>query len=107
VTPLDATLPALALVRTPGHHAARAVADGYCFINNAAIVAEAALAAGLKRVAFVDWDVHHGNGTQDGFYDRSDVVTVSIHMDHGAWDRPICRRGEPRSGAGDEGSAST
>jgi acetoin utilization deacetylase AcuC-like enzyme len=89
--------PAFALVRPPGHHAARATADGYCFTNNVAIVAEAALAAGLKRVAIVDWDVHHGNGTQEGFYDRGDVLTVSLHMDHGAWGPT-----HPQTGATDE-----
>lgn len=77
--------PAFALVRPPGHHAAPAMADGYCFLNNAALAAEAALAMGLTRVAILDWDVHHGNGTQEGFYERADVLTVSMHMDHGDW----------------------
>jgi acetoin utilization deacetylase AcuC-like enzyme len=77
--------PAYALVRPPGHHAAPAVADGYCFFNNAAIAAAEAAASGLARVAVVDWDVHHGNGTQEGFYSRDDVLTISLHMDHGAW----------------------
>ncbi len=77
--------PAFALVRPPGHHAGRAMADGYCFFNHAGIAAEDAIASGLKRVAIVDWDVHHGNGTQSGFYDRADVLTISMHMDHGAW----------------------
>jgi acetoin utilization deacetylase AcuC-like enzyme len=89
--------PAFALVRPPGHHAARGVADGYCFVNNVAIVAEAALAAGLRRIAIVDWDVHHGNGTQDGFYTRDDVLTLSLHMDHGAWGPT-----HPQTGAIDE-----
>jgi acetoin utilization deacetylase AcuC-like enzyme len=77
--------PAFALVRPPGHHAAPSVADGYCFFNNVALAAEESLAQGLERVAIVDWDVHHGNGTQEGFYDRANVLTVSLHMDHGAW----------------------
>jgi acetoin utilization deacetylase AcuC-like enzyme len=76
---------AYALVRPPGHHAQIAQVDGYCFFNHAALVAEQALRAGLERVMVVDWDVHHGNGTQDVFYGRSDVLTCSIHMDHGPW----------------------
>jgi len=76
---------AYALVRPPGHHAAPAMADGYCFVNNVALAACGARAAGLARVAIIDWDVHHGNGTQSGFYARDDVLTVSLHMDHRAW----------------------
>ncbi len=76
---------AYALVRPPGHHAAPAMADGYCFVNNAALAAELAIRRGCKRVAILDWDVHHGNGTQEGFYERGDVLTVSIHMDHRSW----------------------
>lgn len=77
--------PAMALVRPPGHHAAPDTADGYCFFNNVAVAARAAQAAGIERVAIVDWDVHHGNGTQEGFYQDPTVFTVSMHMDHGAW----------------------
>jgi len=76
---------AYALVRPPGHHAAPARADGYCFVNNIGVAVEAGLRAGAKRVAVIDWDVHHGNGTQAGFYGRDDVLTISLHMDHGAW----------------------
>jgi len=76
---------AYALVRPPGHHAAPAQADGYCFFNNIGVAVEHALKQGVARVAVIDWDVHHGNGTQEGFYDRDDVLTVSMHMDHGAW----------------------
>jgi acetoin utilization deacetylase AcuC-like enzyme len=74
-----------ALVRPPGHHAGPASADGYCFFNHVALVAERARAAGAERVAIIDWDVHHGNGTQACFYGRGDVLTVSLHMRHGAW----------------------
>ena len=76
---------AYALTRPPGHHAQRAQADGYCFFNGAALVADAARRGGIDRVLVIDWDVHHGNGTQDIFYERDDVLTVSLHMDHGAW----------------------
>jgi acetoin utilization deacetylase AcuC-like enzyme len=78
-------VPAFALVRPPGHHAQPACADGYCFVNNTALAAETALRQGAQRVAIVDIDVHHGNGTQECFYTRSDVLTISLHMDHGAW----------------------
>ena len=60
---------AFALVRPPGHHAQPAQADGYCFFNNTALAAERARAAGVARVAVVDWDVHHGNGTQACFWE--------------------------------------
>ena len=69
-----------ALARPPGHHAARDYAAGFCYLGNTAIAAEA-LTQRFKRVAILDVDVHHGNGTQDIFYDRSDVLTVSIHAD--------------------------
>eukprot|EP00252_Welwitschia_mirabilis_P022963 TRINITY_DN6378_c0_g1_i1.p1 TRINITY_DN6378_c0_g1~~TRINITY_DN6378_c0_g1_i1.p1 ORF type:complete len:423 (+),score=64.06 TRINITY_DN6378_c0_g1_i1:128-1270(+) len=74
-----------ALVRPPGHHAQRTQADGYCFLNNAALAVQLALESGCKRVAVVDIDVHYGNGTADGFYERDDVLTISLHMNHGSW----------------------
>lgn len=67
-----------ALCRPPGHHAASDLAAGFCFFNNSAIAAALLNRAG-KRVAVLDIDVHHGNGTEAIFYDRSDVLTVSIH----------------------------
>jgi acetoin utilization deacetylase AcuC-like enzyme len=71
----------MALTRPPGHHAGRDFFGGYCFINNAAIAAQALLDAGAARVAVLDVDYHHGNGTQSLFYERADVLTVSIHGD--------------------------
>jgi acetoin utilization deacetylase AcuC-like enzyme len=76
---------AYALVRPPGHHAQPEQAEGYGVFNHAAIMAERALASGLKRVAIIDWDTHHGNGTQEFFYRRSDVLYISFHMRHGSW----------------------
>jgi len=87
-------LAAYALVRPPGHHAARHMADGNCIFNNAAIAVESALIAGCERVAVIDWDVHHGNGTQSGFYDRAGVLTISMHMPLGSWGRNHPETGE-------------
>ena len=67
-----------ALCRPPGHHAASDVAAGFCYFNNSALAAETFKRAG-KRVAILDIDVHHGNGTGAIFYDRADVLTISIH----------------------------
>ena len=66
-------------VRPPGHHAERDHAMGFCLFNNVAVGAARALAAGLRRVAVVDFDVHHGNGTQNIFYDDPRVLYVSSH----------------------------
>lgn len=70
-----------ALCRPPGHHAGRGVYGGSCYLNNAAIAAEALRHAGHKRVAILDVDYHHGNGTQEIFWERADVLFVSIHAD--------------------------
>jgi acetoin utilization deacetylase AcuC-like enzyme len=72
---------AYGLCRPPGHHAGRNLIGGYCFFNNAAIVAEAVLARGAQRVAILDVDFHHGNGTQQIFWERADVLYVSLHGD--------------------------
>ena len=72
---------AFALCRPPGHHAAADMYGGYCFINNAAVCAQAFRDQGAERVAILDVDFHHGNGTQDIFYNRSDVMFCSLHGD--------------------------
>ena len=71
---------ALVLVRPPGHHAERNRAMGFCFFNNIAVAAAHARARGLSRVAIVDYDVHHGNGTQWSFYSDPSVLFVSSHQ---------------------------
>jgi acetoin utilization deacetylase AcuC-like enzyme len=77
---LDTGETALALVRPPGHHAERDKPMGFCLFNNAAVAAAAAIARGLSRVAVVDIDVHHGNGTQWIFYTDARVLYVSTHQ---------------------------
>ena len=86
--------PAFAIARPPGHHATRDRAMGFCLFNNVALAAQR-LTEGGRRVAIVDIDVHHGNGTQDIFYDRDDVLYVSLHQ----W--PLY----PGTGAADETGA--
>ncbi len=74
---------AFALVRPPGHHAVRDTAMGFCIFNNVACAAKYALSRyNIKRVLIVDWDVHHGNGTQASFYDDRRVLYVSTHRQH-------------------------
>ncbi len=70
----------LALLRPPGHHARPSGAMGFCLINNAALAAAAALARGARRVVVVDWDVHHGNGTEEAFYSDPRVLYLSLHQ---------------------------
>ena len=69
-----------ALARPPGHHATRSHAMGFCLLNNVALAAESLLQAGAQRLAIVDMDVHHGNGTQDIFYERGEVMFFSTHQ---------------------------
>ncbi|MGE0546734.1 MAG: histone deacetylase [Kofleriaceae bacterium] len=71
---------AIAVVRPPGHHATRDRAMGFCLLNNVAAAAASARALGAARVAIVDWDVHHGNGTQDIFWDDPSVMYLSVHQ---------------------------
>lgn len=75
---------AYALTRPPGHHATRSSYGGSCYLNNAAIAAQALREADFARVAVIDIDAHHGNGTQAIFYERPDVFTTSVHVDPGA-----------------------
>ncbi|GHP05645.1 hypothetical protein PPROV_000439500 [Pycnococcus provasolii] len=71
---------ALAVVRPPGHHATCSQAMGFCYYNSAAIAARAAVAdGGMRRVVVLDWDVHHGNGTQDILYDDPNIMYISLH----------------------------
>ncbi len=69
-----------ALVRPPGHHATPTRGMGFCLLNSVAVAAAHAIARGLTRVAVVDWDVHHGNGTQDAFYAEDRVLVCSVHQ---------------------------
>lgn len=74
---------AYALVRPPGHHAERDRSRGFCIFGNTALAAlHAQEARGLERVAIVDWDVHHGNGTEQAFYEDPAVLTISLHQDN-------------------------
>jgi acetoin utilization deacetylase AcuC-like enzyme len=72
---------AFSLCRPPGHHAMRDLGGGYCYLNNAAIAAQALRDSGAREVAVLDVDYHHGNGTQSIFYNRRDVLFVSVHGD--------------------------
>ena len=68
-----------ALTRPPGHHAEKGMAGGYCYVNNVAVATEFLLKKGAKKIAIFDFDFHHGNGTQDIFYERPDVMVVNIN----------------------------
>ncbi|OVA07148.1 Histone deacetylase superfamily [Macleaya cordata] len=88
---------AYALVRPPGHHAQPTRADGYCFLNNAGLAVKLALDSGCERVVVIDIDVHYGNGTAEGFYKSDNVLTISLHMNHGSWGSS-----HPQNGSVDE-----
>ena len=77
----DGARSAFALTRPPGHHAGPDFFGGYCFLNNAALAAQHLRHQGAARVAVLDIDYHHGNGTQSIFYSRADVLFTSIHGD--------------------------
>src|SRR5680860_1214675 len=81
---LDHTGSAYALCRPPGHHASPGAYGGSCYLNSAAVAAQALRRKGHGRVAVIDVDAHHGNGTSAIFYDRGDVFYGSVHVDPGA-----------------------
>ena len=70
----------MALVRPPGHHARPDRAMGFCLLNNVAVAAAHARAQGVDKIAIVDWDVHHGNGTEEMFFASPEVLYVSLHQ---------------------------
>ncbi|MCD6155171.1 MAG: histone deacetylase [Candidatus Verstraetearchaeota archaeon] len=72
---------AFALIRPPGHHAERKRSKGFCIFNNVAIAAAKALKMGIRRILIMDWDAHHGDGTQKLFYSNPSVLYISIHQD--------------------------
>lgn len=93
---------AYALCRPPGHHAYAGRAGGHCYVNNAALAAQALRDAGAQQVAILDIDSHHGNGTQGIFWERRDVLTISIHGDpDGYYPWFVGRAHERGGGAGD------
>ncbi len=71
---------AFALCRPPGHHAGKGHGAGFCYLNNIAIMVRHLQARGMKRIVILDWDAHHGNGTQEIFYDDPSVLFISIHQ---------------------------
>jgi acetoin utilization deacetylase AcuC-like enzyme len=96
---------AYALCRPPGHHAGPASYGGSCYLNNAATAAAALRAAGADRVAVIDIDAHHGNGTQAIFYERADVYYGSVHVDPGAgWFPHYMGHADERGSAAGEGA---
>jgi acetoin utilization deacetylase AcuC-like enzyme len=94
---------AYALARPPGHHTFRARAGGHCYINNAALAAQRLRAQGAGRVAVLDIDSHHGNGTQDIFWDRADVLFVSLHGDPNRYYPWFTGHAAERGGSAGEG----
>ena len=89
---------AYSLSRPPGHHCTADFPNGFCLLNNIAVAIRAAQAEGLvRRVVVIDWDVHHGNGTEAIFYDDPDVLTISLHQDR---NYPLDTGGVEAQGAG-------
>ena len=78
---MDGERSAFAACRPPGHHATANFCGGYCYLNNNALAAQSFIDGGAARVAILDVDYHHGNGTQSIFYERNDVLTISLHAD--------------------------
>ncbi|MDD2704866.1 MAG: histone deacetylase family protein, partial [Acidocella sp.] len=97
--PRDGERAVFSLCRPPGHHAGADQLGGYCFLNNAAIAVQKLLDDGAKRVAVLDVDYHHGNGTQHIFYNRDDVLFVSLHG-HPDEEFPYLLGYEDETGAG-------
>jgi len=92
---------AFALCRPPGHHATVNYCGGYCYLNNTALAAQSLLDRGAKKIAVLDVDYHHGNGTQSIFYERNDVLTISLHADPSIeYPYFLGYADEPGSGAG-------
>jgi len=91
---------AFVLCRPPGHHAVAARAMGFCLLGNVAVGAAHARSSGAERVAILDWDVHHGNGTQDMFYEDDRVLVCSVHR-HGGFFPGTGAAGERGRGAGE------
>jgi acetoin utilization deacetylase AcuC-like enzyme len=98
-----AGLSAYALIRPPGHHTFRAKAGGHCYLNNAAIAVERLRAKGAARVAVLDIDSHHGNGTQGIFWQRPDVLFISVHGDPDHYYPWFTGRPHERGGGAGEG----
>ena len=89
---------AYALSRPPGHHCLPDFPNGFCLINNIGVAIRAAQAAGLaRRIAVIDWDVHHGNGTEAVFWDDPEVLTISLHQDR---NYPLDTGGADQRGGG-------
>jgi acetoin utilization deacetylase AcuC-like enzyme len=89
---------AYALCRPPGHHTYPARAGGHCYLNNAALAVEHLRRSGAARIAVLDIDSHHGNGTQGCFWERADVLTISIHADPNRYYPWFCGHAEERGG---------